>query len=833
MDSQHDDSKLSPNQNQSNNIRDGKEDCSTLEASMALQGTEDHPIGVTTFANEACESTEVVENYFQDSSLEPQSDLQDIKSYFERPRLVSRGNVTFGTRGNLWNTIVDRASLKVIFPQWTNRLAGAYGMRFTLNVRVQVAATAFHQGVLVVSSQYGVGPAQVFTRVSNAGACTNVPHTRLDLSETTMAELKIPFLYHNDFFPVEDNFGTDTSQYCQVGLVSMLPSISVSGLSPATYEVYFYLTDIELFGADNPNTTTITLQSGGVVAKEQKDAHISKALSSAAKVANFVSRNIPSLASMAGPTAWALDSAAGVAKYFGYSRPMIQDPPMKMVRMPYTGEINVDVPMQGYTLGAQQCNTLAISPNFGGTDVDEMSFDFIKKQWSQIMVGQISTTDTHNKAIYASPVSPVTWWYRAPASAPYCNKGFPRSSADLVSQSGNCFLPASLMMLCSYFRQWRGTVKYRITFAKTKFHGGRYLMSYNARTGKADFWPTFGGTIQGPEVVSGLVQPYGYSMMFDLKDGNQFEFEVPYMIEAPWVSFLSDIGGLSMVCIDPLQATSSVTSTVPFVIEVCGGDDFEVNDYAGPYLVPQPNGTIYTQSGGVVKSVSKDPSSLTMGEKLNSVKQIIQVPWWGKYTLLANQTTTTSIAPWFANYTFNALLAGSLPNSSSLLLFGTGSPATMLAKCYAYAKGGMDLHVYRLTGNTTVYLQQAGTPFRTIAGSASNYSYKPLWSGTPRIVTDKDSPIHARIPAFQIFKRTPTQATDDITWLTFGTSGVFTNYYLSHFNQLEVSNLDSTASSVIIGRAASDDAALSHYMGPVPVYIPNSLNISSMDNDWV
>jgi len=824
---------LSPNSNQSNNVRDGEEQCSTLESSLALKGTEDHPIGVTTFSNEACESTEVVENYFHDDQLQPQVDLQDIKTYFERPRLVSRGNVTFGTRGQLWGSAVNRPNLQTIFPQWTNRLAGAYGIRFTLNVRVQVAATAFHQGLLVLSSQYGTGPVQVFYRTGTAGACTNIPHVRLDLSESTMVELKVPFLFHNDFFPVEDNFGTNTSEYCTLGLVSILPSVSVAGLVPATYEVYYYLTDIELFGADNPNSTTITLQSGGVVAKEQRDAHISRALSSAAKVANFVSRNIPSLSAMAGPTAWALDTASGVAKYFGYSRPMIQDPPTKIIRMPYSGETNVDIPMQGYTLGTQQCNTLAISPNFGATDVDEMAFDFIKRQWSQIMVGQVSTTDTHNKAIYASPVCPTTWWYRAPASAPYCNKGFPRSSSDLVSQSGNSFLPSSLTLLCSYFRQWRGTVKYRITFSKTKFHGGRYLMAYNARTGKTDFWPTFGGSVQGPEVSSGLVQPYGYSKMFDLKDGNQFEFEIPYMIEAPWVSFLSDIGGLSMVCIDPLQASSSVTSTVPFLIEVCGGDDFEVNDYAGPYFVPQPNGTIYTQSGGVVKSVSKDPSPLTMGEKLNSVKQIIQVPWWGKYSLLGSQNVTTSLAPWFTNYTFNALVAGSLPNNSSLLLFGTGAPSTMLAKCYAYAKGGTDFHLYRLTGNTTAYLEQAGTPFRTLAGVTNNYNYKPLWAGVPRVFTDKDSPIHARLPAFQMFKRIPTQAVDDVAWLTFGSSTVSSNYYFSHFNHLQVNNLDTTSSSIIIGRAASDDAALSHYMGPVPVYIPNSLNTNSMDNDWV
>jgi hypothetical protein len=40
---------------------------------------------------------------------------------------------------------------------------------------------------------------------------------------------------------------------------------------------------------------------------------------------------------------------------------------------------------------------------------------------------------------------------------------------------------------------------------------------------------SFLGTVEGPEVVGGLVQPYGYSKILDLKDANVFEFLVPYL----------------------------------------------------------------------------------------------------------------------------------------------------------------------------------------------------------------------------------------------------------------------------------------------------------------
>lgn len=823
--------------NQSVEMRDVDQECSTLDGSLALRGQAD-PTGVTTFANEACEEVQILKSYYEDEDLMAQADLQDIKTYFERPRLIGRGTIPFGNRAQLAQIVVDRANLQSWFPQWTNRLSGAYGISFTLNFRLQVAATAFHQGIVVLSNQYGYSNSfNTLLRGSISGTCTNLPHVRLDVSETTMAELKVPFLYHNDFFPILANSGTDSAIYSLISLNAILPSISVSGLSAATYELFLFLSDIKLYGADNAATTVISLQSGGVVKKElQESKLLSGSLAGAAKVANFVSRNVPSLAALAGPTAWALETASGIAKYFGYSRPMLQDPPMRVIRMPYSGETNVDVPMAGFTLGTQQCNTLAISPNFGATDVDEMAFEFIKKQWSQINIGQVSTSNTHNQAIYASPVSMSCFWFRAPAAVPYCNWTYPANSASLVTQSGNCFMPSSLMNLASFFRQWRGGIKFRFTFAKTKFHGGRYMISYNPSMQRTDFRSIFSGAIDGPENVSGLVQPYGYSMIIDLKDGNVFEFVVPYMVESPWCSFESSIGGVSMVCIDPLQASGSVTTAVPFMVEICGDDDFEVNDYSGPYFVPQPTGTIYTQSGGVVRSVSKDPSPLTMGEKLNSVKQIIQSPWWGKYTVSASTVFTHVVAPWFTNLSFQPINAGAgLPNGTSIVVTGASNPSNIWAKCYAYAKGGTDIHVYTKNasgGDCTLVAQQSTGTFRSLAGRAINYSYRSLIGATPKVVAVGESPLHVRMPAFQMFKRIPTHVCDGTLFSNWGTGVVNSNYYRSHFDFITVDNQNAAATGFYVARAAADDAALAHYMGPVPYYIPNSTNTNNIENDW-
>lgn len=812
------------------NIRDSEEVCSTMDSSLAIAGSA-AATGVTTFSNEACEGV-AIGTYKPSALTNMQSDLQDLKAYFERPRLIARGSVAFGTITNMLVDTVTLSSFQSYFPQWSNRLSGVFAIRFTLNYRLQVAATAFHQGLLALAFQYESNSSSLsqFCRANKTMACTNIPHARLDLSETTMIELSIPFLWHGEYYPVSGTNLSGTAIYGTMGLNSVLPPISVTGLVAPTYELYTYLTDIELYGADNNTSTTITLQSGGTAIQAKETTHLmSDSLSQVAKIGRFVAGKIPMMSSVAGTTAWAADIAAGVARYFGYSRPLLQDPVVRVNRVPYAGESNVDVPMAGFNVGLMQSNTLCPDPDFGATDVDEMAFDFIKAQYSQICTGSITTSNTHATVIYATPISPLVLWYRRPASAPYCQAIAPASSANLISQSGNSFLPSSLMALASNFRLWRGGIKFRFTFAKTKFHGGRYMVSYNPNT-TLNSIPINYTTIEGPEAVGGLVQPYGYSMIMDLRDGNVFEFSVPYLAESPYVSYESSTGGLSMVCIDPLQASSSVSSTVQFLVEVCGEPDFEVADYAGPYYVPLPIGTIYLQSGGVA-TATKEPSQTTIGERLTSVKQVIQSPWWQNYSAAASSTNAITLAPWFINYTFAQLYAGiGLPMANTIAAQGASSPGGFWARFYVFARGGSDVHAYCTNSGSRMILQQRAQGYKTNEPIAKAYVSRPLVGCTPKVVSHGDAPIHARLPAYSTYVRTPVNAYDE---LGFTVTGAATNQNMPWRAHTDILTLVApTATEFWLARAAADDAALAHYIGPPPMYIPNSTNNNFIDNGW-
>lgn len=810
-------------------MRESAEECSTMDASMALNGDVSNT-GVTTFTNEACDAVNAFPSYYGTDGLEVQADLQDLKRYFERPRLVRRGAITLGVRGPVNDVIMDRNALIAIFPQWVNRLAGAYGIRFTLNFRLQVACTSFHQGLLALAFQY-TDALDTFWRGGNAFSVTNLPHTRLDLTESTMVELKIPFLYMNDFYTVLPTVGsTSLDGYGRVVVNTVLPVIAVSGLSAPTYELYAYLSDVELIAADSAASTTVVLQSGGVVAKEMKESHLlSRGLATAARITRFIGSNVPSLAAISGPASWVMDTASGVAKYFGYSRPLLQDPSMLVLRNDFTSENNIDVPATGYVVGPFKGNSLSIFPGFAATDVDEMSFDFIKSQYSQICYAQVSNVNVHGDAIYASPVSPVAWWFRSPISAPYCNIQYPRDSS-VVGTTGNCFFPSHLLNLSSFFRFWRGGVIYRFTFAKTKFHGGRYMVTYNPKLKWNNTLTDF-LNVEGPEVSGSLVQPYGYSKIMDLKDGNVFEFHVPFTSETPYIPLSAAIGSITVVCIDHLTASATVTPIVPMLVEIKGDLDYEVSDYAGSMFVTQNFGTIYTQSGGdvVIKSVVKDPAPETIGEKMMSVKQIIQTPTWYVFGQAAASNGTYKVFPWYVNYSNYVIGGGSIPNNATINLSGTSFPGNVWGKCYLFAKGGTDIHIYPTSTDMVISATQSpNTGVTTYTSDSRNYFLRPLVGNLSRVIAVAGQALHARFPAFQYTRRVSPRALDPIAKNWDGTTATGVNS--CHYNLVNVRNTASVAREYIVGRAAADDAALGHYVGPIPIYIPNSAATQPLDN---
>ena len=151
-----------------------------------------------------------------------------------------------------------------------------------------------------------------------------------------------------------------------------------------------------------------------------------------------------------------------------------------------------------------------------------------------------------------------------------------------------------------------------------------------------------------PEISSGLVQPFQYSTIFDLKDDSVFEFEVPYICARPFMSTLGTTGGVTLTVVDPLLVTGETSSEVAFLVEVCAGRDFQLADFIGSGLGPcsttaGATSMVVYQSGLADEGVEV----YTSGERFNSVKQLAMIPYSTATSFPGAASYITALPPFY------------------------------------------------------------------------------------------------------------------------------------------------------------------------------------------
>lgn len=793
---------------------DSSQVCSNIE-SLAINSAPEQS-GVTDFVQEACTQVEVLgERHVPSLLFNKQGDIQNLTDYFARPRLIDKGSLS-STRSLINNVAVNPNLIFTgYFENGLNRLTGVYGAKYSLVYTFQVAATPFHQGLVALAWQYNINQ-NVFDRGQNPYSCTTLPHVRLDLSVDTMVQLKVPWMSCYEYLIPNSTAYLGSISY---NLLSGVPPIT--GMGSATYKVYVHIEDLEFSGASPIGSNPIVLQGGKPMNLESEIAArpFSSGLSAMSGILSMVARGVPSLSSIAAPAAWFTGIAAGVVRSFGFSKPVIKDPIQRMIPTSTALEQNVDVPQPLAVVGPFCSNELRVDPNFSNTDIDEMALAYVVGQYSQINYGNISTADTHGNPVYASPVSPSVLWFRQGASQPFCNVNAPLTNDGLAA---NSFYPSSLFYVAQMFRAWRGDIVFRFTFVKTKMHGGRYMASFTPAYATYATSDTY-NNVQGPELSGGNLQPFGQSMIMDLKDSNVFEFRVPFVSPQPFAEFNDSIGGLVVSVMDPLIASSVISTTVNFIVEVKAAPDFELSIPRGPQYPSLAGiaGSIRTQSGTVTTSVPDTANQYTIGERIMSLKQLIMLPQRVSVSLGASTNLSGLVFPWW--YGGACTTVATTPNAfivpPSCFTYGGN-----IARLYAFVKGGTDVHVYNdITDSVHVTATVFPTTGAAAIGTLNNVQNPPR-SALPYVNSTARYPGHFRFPAYQAFARVPSGVLDSVQW-GFNNPAIPTVPSTAAgcplaFPELTISNLALVSNRFTISRSAGDDAACGMYIGPTPLYLP-------------
>lgn len=757
---------------------------------------------------EACSRVIARDDSVSTRRLPVEGSIQDLTDYFSRPVGLTEGTLPLDTRALIYTSDFTNTTPFTSFTNGLVRLSGVYGVRATIVITLQVAASPFHQGIVALAWQYG-DSIQNRTFFRNAShVVTNLPHVRLDIASDTMVQLRVPFLSDVEYMSL--SAATQPSYWGSLILTTLLPTPTVSGITAPPYNMYIHLEDMEFFGSAPLSVSTVTLQMGPITKEfEDESRPYSSGVMALSRVAHFVGQGIPALSALSSPTSWFLEKVAGTIRHFGYARPQVVDPVMRMIRIDNVGEQNVDVASAVQVIGPLSNNTVRQGPEFAGTDVDEMAFSYIVKVPSQIQYFGITTSTAGRTVLYATQISPSFLWYRQAGTLPACNIP-PRLVAPAATGG---FQPSTIFALSQMFKLWRGSFHFRFTFGKTKMHGGRIMIVYNPEVG---FTPltTSAGTIPTINVAAYGVNgpnPYGHSSIHNLRDASVVEFEVPYTSPYPYMPFGGNTGSLAVYLIDPVQAPAVVSQTVSVMVEVSAGADYELADFVTPVYPPSPLATVTFQGG--LSQAPDELSEFTVGEVLASAKQLISIPHISATTTVPG-SGTWNIPHW--SYSPTHPIAG-----VTSCLLGAFSVPGYIASWYAFAKGGTDFHA-----NMNSTDSSGGTYFRITQFSANTTTTTQSPSQAPYsnncAVQNFSGSLHARLPAYSHLVRFAASSFNNVTAI-----GSAWGFLSSNIPNLRPNRPTSTyrlfvkygTGVLLLTTSAADDASLAMFMGPTPLLL--------------
>jgi len=561
--------------------------------------------------------------------------------------------------------------------------------------------------------------------------------------------------------------------------------------------------DLELF-----NPTPNAYQSGGHhVAKkvtpadtEKKSDSLSGSLAAGSHLAELAT-GIPMLADVAGPTAWALRVASKVASAFGYSRPPIDAKPTYVVNQAYPYSSTVEGPDVSMPLSLTAQPTLKSEPTLVGKLGDEMSID--------AFVGKFGYCETVNLTS-GSGVGTVIYNYPLGVGV------------HTVSETN---WPKPFQMLGYCFNLWRGNLRFRIKFVKTKMHTARLMFAF------------FPG-VQAAQTLA--TAEYVHREIIDIASVEELIYELPFTAQTPYLNTTTGVtyyGSFQILVVNPLQAPNTVANNIDFIVETAMG---EGSEWFAPAplldLLPVvPNGTLDTaklknvpQAApiGVVKVATlsdaqptghqTETAQLCVGEKLLSLRQLIKYPanlatTYIKLVISIDANGDSTI--WYYNpATFGAM--------SGLNSQRTRDFLNLFAPYFRFNRGGIrvrgDFGLQAVASSADANgLAVYASPQIPVSSDAGLFGASTAYTWAAELATRDNQIWKFTLPAWQAVPMVPNQYATSITAPNTSLASRRPNVVFRMRNAPP-----NIALSVHMARQPADDYELLFFVGPPKFDIP-------------
>lgn len=388
-----------------------------------------------------------------------------------------------------------------------DKLKGFTYFRASVRVRILVNATRSQSGRLVAwfapfSSAQKVGDR--FDLNDHLSGKTAFPHVFLNAGVGNVGELIIPYVSYYSHYEVPNNLGDMGKLYITV--LNKLRSGEASPTCSVSVFAQFMNPSIEIptgLGLLTPapfSKRAIGQYTTDESDKKSRSRVISSTLGALGAVA-AASSPLPLIGPFMVPVSWVLTAASKIAHYAGFSKPLTKEGISALYQLPARGFTHADGLDQSVLLSTSLENQIVNRRDVFGSGHDEMDIKFISSHECFVQSTTWSVTTGSGVVLMSYPVTPLL-----------CARA---AAGSTVAE------PTLLGFCASMFRQWRGSMKYKIQISKNVFHSGRLRIVF---VPGADF-DTNPNTIDFNQC---------YSRVVDLVNADTIEYTIPFVANTLW-----------------------------------------------------------------------------------------------------------------------------------------------------------------------------------------------------------------------------------------------------------------------------------------------------------
>lgn len=620
-----------------------------------------------------------------------QIDNADIATFMAKPVLLS--TFTFDSTVSAGAAIFAYDIEGLLFggsavKMWANKLSGYRLMRGTAVFRIVLNAQPFQAGRLILSFLPQMGNFNAYSTTfntmhnANVTTITQQPNVEVDIKDG-VAEIEVPYVAPSNWLARENGFAFGRIS-CYV--LSPLRSSSATSLDVA---VYAYFKEFEVTAPQFGPEMNAPLQKKSAAERKRtrKTGVVSNFLDAVAKPFDLL-RGVPVIGSNAGLISDATLQVSKVFSMFGWSRPIDMTPPCALRLQPNYQNFNYNGQNMSDVLALDAASQVAPMDNFGGSGIDEMSFNYLKTIPALYTEFDVSTSQASGDVAFTTLVAP-----------PFFKRDV--ATTGTGSYLYNVSYAPPFVYLSRYFNYWRGGIVITLKFVKTQFHSGRY---------EVVFTPSHVAS----GVSSTVENPYLLREVIDITTDDTFSFILPYYSEVPWQttgwrSQTADevVGGrLRINVLNKLVAASTVASTVNVLVYASAAEDFQVTGLIGinkPCFVPEMSAprVIGSIANATMPDLSIDASALCGGEVFTSLKQLLQC---SRPLALAPSEASTFAATNFWPYAMGVPTYGFSAGTVRLPNW-YGDYLSELSCGFAYNRGGIRIFAPQSApGNSISYI---------------------------------------------------------------------------------------------------------------------------------